>query len=111
MKIQGKQNIEYMVTKTQMGQIVRVFQIDPIFRGELNDKDDPLTIPILVSYLGSEESLVYVLLEREELKKKIKDLEQKLDNKTSTLNSYWIEAIEQIQRKLRINKHWWEFWK
>jgi len=105
-KIVNEQAIEFWVTRSRTGQLIRVYQYCPTFVDKQEFERDPLTIPILVDYFNGGESLVDILEERERLRKKVEHLEQN--------NEYeFMGRLGKLENFLNtnINKKWWQFWK
>ena len=104
MKIQGKQDIEYWITKNKYGVIIRVYQVD---QPDINiSNKNPFTTPILIDYMGKGESLAEIIEERDSLKRKVEE-------RGMYLSSYWLDKVENIEKilKIKANKKWWQFWK
>ena len=105
MKIQGKRDIEYWITKSYNNQVIRVYQIDPNDIDPFNDKN-PFVIPIYVEWMGIAESITDILEERKKLKEEV----TKLTADNTTYITRWINHIEnRVQELERKKKKWYQF--
>lgn len=103
MKIKGKQDIEYLMTKDRYGQIVRVYQVDNY--GHALDQE-PLNVPIIVGSHIGEQTVTDLLEERDTLKREVKKLQGVIDDREEIS---WRDLHSRIQ-KLEEKKKW-KFWK
>jgi len=102
MKIKGKQDIEYWITRAKNGQIIRIYQIDQFDDKFLDENKNPFTIPIYVEYNTKGESIAEILEERDKEKEKIEYLGRQVQEARNELNVYKYPVNE---------KKWWQFWK
>lgn len=123
MKIKGTKEVEYLYTKSRNNQIIRVYQVDNQMLARLSvdynlNESHLLSLPILVSYYGKEESIVDILEERDSLKKKYEDMKEKLNISKEDLKKEMGKRIcfedlynLMIENETRDSKKWWQFWK
>lgn len=103
MTIKGKKDINYLITRSTKGHIIRLYQVDGEDNGYL-ENENPFTLPILVDYKGMGESLVDILEERDNLRERVRSYEINEGNALA-------KRITVIENKLNAKRKWYQFWR
>lgn len=107
MKLIGTKEIEYWMTTTRNGKIIRVYRVDAPEEDPLNrDGSRPFTLPILVDCNGIGEPIDQIIDERELLRKRVAMLEMNISGQ----HGEWLKRLEAEINELK-KKKWWQIWK
>lgn len=101
MKYNGKHDIEYWLTRSKSGKLIRVYRVDAKETFDI-DPQHPFDIPILVEYTGIAEGIADILEDREKIKEELDSLKDRVrQERLKIADQYRIES----------QKKWYEFWK
>jgi len=104
MKIKTTQEVEYWLTRTRAGKLIRVYRIDAQEPHTARQyKMNPFDIPIMVESTGIAEGIADILEEREKLRGEVEHYSNQLLKERR-------ERYEEQRRESK-KKKWYQFWK